>query len=98
MQSLRRNFPSENHDGLRRRPTYDEVIDYLENDQPKVKYPDRRATFLRNSPYMTQFDGDSWIDLEEQENNINKERLRQLEVKKNSSINTNDSPSVEINC
>ena len=36
---------------LRKRPTYNEVVDYLENDQPKIKYPDRRATFLRNLPY-----------------------------------------------
>jgi hypothetical protein len=67
---------------LRKRPTYNEVIDYLENDQPKIKYPDRRATFLRNSPYLSQFDGDSWIDLEEQENNINKEKLKEMEVQK----------------
>ena len=68
--------------GLRKRPTYDEVINYLENEQPKIKYPDRKATFLRNSPYLTQFDGDSWIDLEEQENNIAKEKLKEEEVKK----------------
>ena len=49
---------------LRKRPTYNEVIDYLENDQPKIKYPNRQATFLRNSPYPSQFDGDSCIDLE----------------------------------
>ena len=67
---------------LRKRPTYNEVIDYLENDQPKIKYPDRRATFLRNSPYLSQFDGDSWIDLEEQENNISKEKLKEEEAKK----------------
>jgi len=68
--------------GLRKRPTYNEVINYLENEQPKIKYPDRRATFLRNSPYLTQFDGDSWIDLDEQENNIAKEKLKEEEVKR----------------
>ena len=71
--------------GLRKRPTYNEVINYLENEQPKIKYPDRRATFLRNSPYLTQFDGDSWIDLDEQENNIAKEKLKEEEVKRISS-------------
>ena len=59
---------------LRRKPTYNELINYLEFEQPKIKYPDRRATFLRNSPYLSQFDGDSWIDLEEQEQNINKKK------------------------
>ena len=67
---------------LRRKPTYNELINYLEFEQPKIKYPDRRATFLRNSPYLSQFDGDSWIDLEEQEQNINKEKLKEMEVQK----------------
>ena len=30
-------------DGLRRRQTYEEVIDYLENDNDKIKYADRTA-------------------------------------------------------
>ena len=66
---------------LRKRPTYNELIDYLENKQPVIKYPDRRATFLRNSPYLSQFDGDSWIDLDEQENRINKEKMKELMLK-----------------
>ena len=67
---------------LRKRPTYNELIDYLENKQPVIRYPDRRATFLRNSPYLSQFDGDSWIDLDEQENRINKEKLKEMEVRR----------------
>ena len=66
---------------LRRKPTYNELINYLEFEQPKIKYPDRRATFLRNSPYLSQFDGDSWIDLEEQEQNINKEKMKEMTLK-----------------
>jgi hypothetical protein len=73
-------------EGLRKRPTYNQVVDYLENEQPKIKYPDRRATFLRNSPYLSQFDGDSWIDLEEQESNITKEQLKEAEIKRLSAI------------
>ncbi len=74
--------------GLRKRPTYNEVIDYLEREQPKIKYPNRKATFLRNSPYLSQFDGDSWLDLEEQENNIQEEQLRELQIKKLASNST----------
>ena len=66
---------------LRKRQTYNEVVNYLENEQPKIKYPDRRATFLRNSPYLSQFDGDSWIDLDEQEQDINKEKLKQIQLR-----------------
>lgn len=73
---------------LRQRPTYDEVVDYLENEQPKIKYPDRKASFLRNSPYLSQFDGDSWLDLEDQENNIRETQMRELEIKKLASNST----------
>ena len=34
--------------GLRKKPTY-ELINYIEIERPKIKYPDRSATFLRNS-------------------------------------------------
>jgi hypothetical protein len=55
-----------NYTGLRKRETYDEVVDYLDN-QPKIKYPDRRATQIRNSLYMTNLlDGDG--DMEQQQN------------------------------
>ncbi len=67
---------------LRKKTTYNELIDYLETDQPKIRYPNRLATFLRNSPYLSQFDNESWIDLEEQEQNIMEEKLRDMELKK----------------
>jgi len=61
---------------LRKKPTYNELINYLEFEQPKIKFPNRDATFLRNSPYLSQFDGQNWIDLEKQENDISKENER----------------------
>ena len=66
---------------LRRRPTYNELINYLEVEQPKIKYPDRTATILRNSHYLSQFDG-NLLDLEEQEKNIEKEKLKEIEIRK----------------
>ena len=63
------------YDFLHKRPHFDELVNYIEYKQPHLKYTNRIATFLRNSPYLSQFDGDSWIDLEEQENNILKEKL-----------------------
>lgn len=71
---------------LRKRPSYDEMIDYIEIKNPKIKFPNRLATFFRNSPYGSQFDGDnSFINLEEQENNIAKQRLQEEQIKKISS-------------
>ena len=66
---------------LRKRPTYNEWINYIELEQPKIKYPDRTATILRNSNYLSQFDG-NLLDLEEQEKNIEKEKLKESEIRK----------------
>jgi hypothetical protein len=39
--------------GLRKRETYDELINELGND-PIKKYPDRRASQIENSNFMSQ--------------------------------------------
>ena len=38
-----------NYKGLRKRPSYDGVIDYLEHHQEIIKYPNRIATKIANS-------------------------------------------------
>ena len=48
--------------GLKRRPTFEEVIG-CENFKPK--YPDRRNKFLTNSQIMTQFDNIGAFEFEE---------------------------------
>ena len=35
--------------GLKRRQTYEEVIEYIESGPDKLIYPNRNAKFLRNS-------------------------------------------------
>ena len=68
---------------LRKRPSYDVMIDNIVLENPKLKFPNRLATFFRNSPYGSQFDGDSsFINLEEQENKIAKQRLQEEQLKK----------------
>ena len=67
---------------LRKRPHYGDMINEIVQ-QPKIKYPDRRATFLRNTHYLSQFDGDqSFINLEEQESKMAKERLLEEEFRR----------------
>jgi len=44
-------------DELRKRPTYDEVVGCLENKQPKIKYPNRLATRILDTPQMSLFLG-----------------------------------------
>ena len=70
--------------GLKKRPDYDEIQDYLNNKQPKLKYPDRLATFIRRTNQMSNLldgDGYSLIDLEMlQQQNIIKEQLKALTI------------------
>ena len=58
---------------LRRKPTFNELINYLEIKQPKIRYTDRAASFLRNSHDLSQFDG-NLFDIEEQQNKSQKNK------------------------
>ena len=53
-----------NYNGVKPRPTYTKLITFV--DYP-VKYPDRSASFTRDSQLLTQFDGIGVIELQEQE-------------------------------
>ena len=77
---------------LRKKPTFNELINYLEVEQPKIRYPDRTASFIRNSNYLSQFDG-NLIDVEEQQKNIAKEQIRETEIR-NLVTNTQATASV----
>ena len=65
---------------LRKKPTFDELINYIEVEQPKIRFPDRTATFLRNTHYLSQFDG-NLFDVEEQQNKIIAEQMRKRNSK-----------------
>ena len=69
--------------GLKQRKTFEEVIDYIQNDKTKIKYPDRTAKFLRNSFELSQLDNAGMILMEQQQFREMKQRekehlLRQL--------------------
>ena len=53
--------------GLERKPTYQEVINYIIEDPDEIPFPDRRATIARNSHWLTQTDGFIDLDLQRQE-------------------------------
>ena len=59
-------------EGLKLRPSYDELINLL--DKPIItKYPDRKASQLRNSHWLSQLDGDSYRAMDELHHNMIKE-------------------------
>ena len=64
-----------NFEGLRKRQSYNEVVHYIQAEQPKLKYPNRRASFLVNSPQyssLLELDG-----MDEQEEEIKKAHVVQ---------------------
>lgn len=97
-----------NYDGMRRRETYDEIIDYIQNRQEKIQYPDRLASRLRNTPELSNLldgEGDSVTDLEQQQReqytNIEKDlRIREMATQTNQTaqilrVDTGVSPGVQ---
>ena len=42
-----------NYQGLKKRESYNEIVDYLENKQEKINYPNRFAKQIRNSPELS---------------------------------------------
>ena len=44
-----------NYNGLRKRPTYDGLVDYLEHHQEIITYPNRNATHIMNDNIFDDF-------------------------------------------
>ena len=76
--------------GLRRKPTYEEVIDYIENDPDKIKYPNRAAKFLRSTFQLSQLDGAGQALLEQQQVEEMKERIKNHQVQQLAIQNNTD--------
>ena len=69
-----------NYEGLRKRSDYDELVDYILFKQPKIKYPDRTAKFIRESPQLSNLlDGEGMgvEALKQQQLNRMKEEQKQ---------------------
>ena len=71
-----------NYNGLRKRDTYEQAIDYLQFGQKKMTMPSRYWMQLRNSPYMTQLDGEGVIEMEKQQQNQMKGQERENEIRR----------------
>ena len=68
--------------GLRKRETYEELINYLLTDQEIIKYPDRYAKQIRESPYLTQLDGEGMRTMEQQQLQAMKEQEKENALRK----------------
>ena len=77
--------------GLKRRPTYDEIIGLIdENETLTGKLPDRTATFYKASPEGSFFDGTDHLEvLKEQQQRIHERQMRELLLRQNVRNNGN---------
>ena len=68
-----------NKDGLRQKPSYNQLIDEIATDQ-KIKLPDRRAKFMRDSPYLSFLDNETYLEMEDQQNKLNAQQQAQQTI------------------
>ena len=54
-----------NYNGMRKRDTYDEIVNSLETETLKLRYPDRRATFTNNSPQVLAIRSATALDIDD---------------------------------
>ena len=69
--------------GLRERPSYDQLIGYLQGGQEKIRFPDRFAKRVRETPQLSNLldgEGFSINDINEQQMNHAKEIAKQLAI------------------
>ena len=68
--------------GLRKRPTYEDISQEINPDKTKVIYPNRDAKFLREDPRMTQLDGVGFFEsMKDQEEATIKEQRKETTLK-----------------
>ena len=78
---------------MRRKQTYEEVLDYIVNNNDKIVYPNRTAKLLRNTFQLSKLDGDGQAILEQQQADELKHRfkdtqLRQLAIQNDTDVRT----------
>ena len=70
-----------NYTGLKKRDSYDEIVALLDGgDKTKIKYPDRVASQILNSPYMKMIDADSLLDMQNQQDILQKDKLKKVMI------------------
>ena len=65
-----------NKEGLRQRPSYNQLVDEIAVDK-KIKLPDRRAKFMRDSPDLSFLDNETYLEMEDQQQQQNAQQQTQ---------------------
>ena len=75
--------------GLKKRDTFEEVVEYLKHPKDVIKFPDRYAKQIRNSFELSQLDGVGMMEHEQHELQTMKETEKANALKK-VAMNNND--------
>ena len=63
-------------------PPYDELVrDTILDPKDKIALPNRMATQLRNTPPLTRFDDDASLNLNDEQERVARESIREVEVR-----------------
>jgi hypothetical protein len=83
------NINKFSHLGLRRHPTYQEIIGLIdENKTLGMPLPNRDATFFRNSPEGSFFDGANYLEeLKDEQERLLLRQMGEMLLRKNSRKN-----------
>ena len=81
MNKFAYGLPKDLYKGMRVRPSMDTIVNYIEKDPYKIKYPNRDATFYLNSPQFLNLLNDSGLDLDEQSKNLAKQQMMQSQAR-----------------
>ena len=65
--------------GLKLKPSFDQIVGYLENDQQFMSHPDRTYTRLKNDQYYSNLNMAGVNSINAQSDNLLKEQARQLD-------------------
>ena len=65
--------------GLRQRPNFGAILDFVANTQETVKYPDRTSR-LKNHPYLMQLEDIGMMEMEVQRENALKEQDKEQSI------------------
>ena len=76
-------------DNYHKKPTYAEIVKQtITNATDKIALPDREATQLRNTPQLTRYDDESFTDLNNDNQHIILEQLKQTNLRQTVSTHT----------
>ena len=67
--------------GLHKRPSYEQIVNYIQSDPVIARYPNREATILMNSPQLQNLSNEGSIDLQKQSENLSKQKQKEEVVR-----------------